>query len=170
MCLTTLLPFFILLTCDIIISKSLIQAASASTLAPNAESSNTTSVQKNNSRLETAKRTTIMILAVSVAFLILTLPKKIVVTWFNSTSENMTAEQYAEGYLMIHACTLLVTTNSAINFYLYCLTGNRFRQEFLRWIFCRWRCCPHADDATKSPSWFWWVVETASIFISPIPI
>ncbi|KAL8562143.1 hypothetical protein ACOMHN_041978 [Nucella lapillus] len=33
-------------------------------------------------------------------------------------------------------CTLLGHTNHAVNFYLYCLTGRRFREEFLKVLCC----------------------------------
>ncbi|KAL8625505.1 hypothetical protein ACOMHN_014594 [Nucella lapillus] len=39
----------------------------------------------------------------------------------------------------IHSvCTLLSLTNSAVNFYLYCLTGRRFREESIK-VMCCWR-------------------------------
>ena len=145
MILDSFLPFVILLVCNAIMCKSLILAASK-TLVINACTSavsNTSSGKSENQRMETAKRTTITILTISTTFILLTLPLVVSVIWHNWRVSviNFSPRQYAMSVFLQTLFGQLRITNSAINFYLYCLTGTRFRQEFWRWISCGFSCC-----------------------------
>ncbi|KAL8578767.1 hypothetical protein ACOMHN_045755 [Nucella lapillus] len=44
--------------------------------------------------------------------------------------------EYANAHMFYTISILLADSNSAVNFYLYCLTGKRFREEFFRTICC----------------------------------
>lgn len=77
----------------------------------------------------------IMLLAVSFAWLLLSTPFSIYPFLF---SKEKTPENKARKFLVKTICFLLVYLNSSINFYIYCITGQKFRGE-LRNLFCpRW--------------------------------
>ncbi|XP_076439136.1 uncharacterized protein LOC143278009 [Babylonia areolata] len=46
-------------------------------------------------------------------------------------------------------CSLLSLTNSSVNFYLYCLTGRRFRKEFIK-VICRGRNMGRRDASSMT--------------------
>lgn len=79
------------------------------------------------------RRLTRMLLLVSLTWLVLTAPfalHSIVSVFQGDESTNS-----ARNFLVKTICFLLVYVNHAVNFYLYCLTGRRFRLE-LRALFC----------------------------------
>ena len=44
--------------------------------------------------------------------------------------------EYAELYFFSTVAYILADCNSAVNFYLYCLMGRKFREEFLKVLLC----------------------------------
>jgi growth hormone secretagogue receptor len=74
-----------------------------------------------------------MLLGVSFCWLLLTTPQ----TMYNLAAPRPTdLSQVAFQYLIKTICFLLMYTNHALNFFLYCLTGQRFRQELRRGMVC----------------------------------
>ena len=70
---------------------------------------------------------TCMAVGVSLAFLVLTTPAVIVYAIMLRVPQDSASRA---PYAVAHAvCDLLMFTNHAVNFYLYCLSGSRFRQE-----------------------------------------
>jgi hypothetical protein len=74
---------------------------------------------------------TVMLLLVTFTFLLLTLPQyaryAASVLWNYMSSP----QSYADYVLTAHVTNRLFTTNSACNFFLYCLSGTRFRQDLI---------------------------------------
>ena len=71
----------------------------------------------------------VMLLCVSFVFLVLTLPIYIRQMVYQFIDATTSPEAYAR-YIFIHFFTQgLYFTNSSVNFYLYCLTGSKFRKD-----------------------------------------
>ena len=80
-----------------------------------------------------SRSTTIMLTTVGVVFLLTTSPKAIYYFGITYGAWPVTTNQeFARLYLAYIITTLLVFVNSAINFVLYCMTGARFREAFLK--------------------------------------
>ncbi|KAL8581205.1 hypothetical protein ACOMHN_038306 [Nucella lapillus] len=94
-------------------------------------------------RQKEAVSVTVTIVVVSVAFIALIFPVYIYVAlyWFEDQSK-MSSQKRAEVFLFYTLTSLLTSSNNAINFYLYCLTGRRFRQEFVNILKCKAKIRP----------------------------
>ncbi|XP_076446392.1 G-protein coupled receptor daf-37-like [Babylonia areolata] len=150
MCSSSFLPFLCLLTCNVILSLTLFRSSSFSSSSsmavqtissPNAEHS-------KDLRKKTASRTTVLVLVLSCTFLALTMPVCAFLTWYHHSYDvlNQSPRIYARAELALAVTFQLWYTNSAINFLLYCLTGTKFRREFLSWI----RCGAHNGGKTSA--------------------
>lgn len=81
------------------------------------------------------RRLTRMLLFVSFVWLVLSAPFALYSLVVNFSDEQ---QRFAARNLLAKIiCFLLVYVNHAINFYLYCLTGSRFRQELCALLSCR---------------------------------
>ena len=88
---------------------------------------------------ENSFRVTVMLLLISFTFLFCTLPMAVVMIVRAFLSyENITLQQIASYRLASTISELLLYTNHSINFYLYLLSGHRFRQEMCSMVRC---CC-----------------------------
>ena len=78
---------------------------------------------------------TIMLLLVATLFLILLFPAyfRFIYTVF---AERDTPSQYARVLLVFQITGKLYTTNSGINFFLYCLSGKKFRNDLKEILSC----------------------------------
>ncbi|KAH3701850.1 hypothetical protein DPMN_076846 [Dreissena polymorpha] len=80
------------------------------------------------------RQITVMLLSVSVAFVVLTLPNctffivKAYWSWMES------AHGVAKYYLVMQIVFVLSDLSHALNFYLYCISGRKFRQKFLKLV------------------------------------
>jgi hypothetical protein len=94
-----------------------------------------------------------MLLLVSFALLILTMPRAVrlvIYMFIEPTSNYFTFGMY---YFVSHLSFLLSLTNHAVNFYLYCLSGSRFRKDLRDFILCEGSRSVHqASDTGKSGS------------------
>ncbi|XP_076455766.1 putative G-protein coupled receptor 139 [Babylonia areolata] len=145
MCASSLLPCVILFVCDVILSFTLFKATSsisfvAAAVPPRAVSGTNDSSMHHgdNRRRKTASRTTIMILTLSCTFFLLTMPVCIFLIWYRLAFPFLEEDPEASATVeLVTAVTyLLWYTNSSINFFLYCMTGTKFRKEFLGWVNC----------------------------------
>ncbi|KAL8562129.1 hypothetical protein ACOMHN_041964 [Nucella lapillus] len=95
-------------------------------------------VDQVQARERSAKSVTLTVIVVSTAFLVLTLPTSVsfIVDFFAVSYAKVSGYERAQKFFTSAACTLLGHLNSAINFYLYCLTGRRFREEFVKMMMC----------------------------------
>ncbi|KAL8578769.1 hypothetical protein ACOMHN_045757 [Nucella lapillus] len=89
-------------------------------------------------REKVASSVTLTVIVVSVTFIILTLPVSVnyILSYFDREYNQVTGYEYAKAHMFYTISILLADSNSAVNFYLYCLTGKRFREEFFRTICC----------------------------------
>ena len=90
-----------------------------------------------DSRAKKASSMTLTLIAVSVTFFLLTMPLAVysIVVNYTAQDPNM-GEAAREVYRLVYDIVFLMWyANSAVNFYLYCLTGTQFRQQ-MRELFC----------------------------------
>ena len=75
------------------------------------------------------RQLTVMLLVVTTAFLLLTSPqyiRYIIFSFLNITKDEQT---FAFATLFYHLTNKLFYTNSAVNFFLYCIAGSKFRSD-----------------------------------------
>ena len=86
----------------------------------------------NDRRQKTMKNTenqlTIMLLLVTTLFLVLMIPTYVRFLLFSFIGRD-TPEKYANVMLLYHFSYNLYNTNSGINFFLYCISGQKFRND-----------------------------------------
>ena len=99
-----------------------------------------TTGQQIDDRQVKASATTVTVIAVSVAFVVLKLPldvKNILFSLYTSDFTSSRKLQYiAVQYFFDSLAYVLTYCNYSINFYVYCLTGTRFRREFKDIVCC----------------------------------
>ncbi|XP_076458595.1 uncharacterized protein LOC143292293 [Babylonia areolata] len=85
-----------------------------------------------------ANSVTVTVITVSVAFVVLTLPTSIdyIVNYFARQHDRVTGYERATAAFVQAVTALLSQLNHAVNFYLYTLTGRRFREEFIKVLNC----------------------------------
>ncbi|KAL8591869.1 hypothetical protein ACOMHN_044365 [Nucella lapillus] len=128
-----LLPF----TCLVIANGVLVRKLSVSVKKARADLTHKNSHQVL-AREKAANSVTLTVVVVSVTFMVLTLPISVYFMVFNSAdlqfqydwSDQMKIQAFFD------LSSVLANANSAVNFYLYCLTGRRFREEFLKIMCC----------------------------------
>ena len=77
---------------------------------------------------------TMMLLLITTLFLVLHLPSKLRPIYQTFTKRD-TPSKYASSMLFVEIAFELYTTNSGINFFLYCISGQKFRND-LKEILC----------------------------------
>ncbi len=83
------------------------------------------------------RQLTVMLLAVSVAFLLLTLPLFVRNCIYTLDNPMRSSHTYALYFFLYHFSNkFYMTNNAAINFYLYCITGSKFRQDLVELFGC----------------------------------
>ncbi|XP_076437035.1 uncharacterized protein LOC143276430 [Babylonia areolata] len=94
--------------------------------------------QGQGHRKAAASSVTLTVVAVSVAFVALTLPASInfIVNFLAIHHGRMTGYKRAMTSFVNAVTRVLMHVNHAVNFYLYCLTGRRFREEFVNVMRC----------------------------------
>jgi hypothetical protein len=95
-------------------------------------------VKPNRTHEEASKRITFMLLVVSFSFLLTTLPMNLVliVTSIYGTKETENDAIFSKRKLISTSAEMLMYLNHSINFFLYCVTGKKFRLQFKELILC----------------------------------
>lgn len=97
----------------------------------------TNRIQNLNEKISQQKQITTMLLTTSIMFILLIMPNCVFFiareywTWKETPLGN------AQYYLVYQLVFLLSDLNHAVNFYLYCFSGRKFRQKFKDLILCR---------------------------------
>ena len=134
----TIMPFLLILIGNICIIGRMIHAKR------NARNLNTN--QDNSGQVS---QMTFLLLGISVTFIILNSPISILIILDYVWSLNQNIFVRAQLYLAVNIGNFLYNSNSAINFYIYCLTGSRFRSEF-KSLFRKRGSDPNNDTSTTS--------------------
>lgn len=105
----------------------------------NAQLHLTNRIKNMNEKISQQKQITMMLLTTSLVFLVLILPNCVffIAREYWSWKESQLGN--AQYYLVYQVVFLLSDLNHAVNFYLYCFSGRKFRQRFLELICCRKR-------------------------------
>ena len=122
-------PFIIVLVLNICIIAKVVPGFNAKghRLAGNAESSRSTNRNVKDSRL------TAMLIWVSVSWLVLTAPMML---WTFAAKPATDSHSAAKNYLAKTVSFMLMYMNHGLNFYLYCLSGKRFRKALRELLTC----------------------------------
>ena len=105
---------------------------------------------RQNTMKNAENQLTIMLLLVTTLFLVLLCPTYIRFIYLLLV-ERDTPSKYASGMLLYELSYKLYITNSAINFFLYCISGKRFRQDVKDIL-----CC-------NTNTWKPWAIKENSI-------
>ena len=108
-------------------------------------SSNCLKVQKNRIRLEL----TIMLLAISSAFILLNLPYFVV--WVQQFLQSIDPDDPLTAHSIrssLYVTKTIFNLNYAINFFVYCLTGTYYRSVIVRML----TCSPQPTSYSRAPS------------------
>ena len=96
---------------------------------------------RQNTMKSVENQLTLMLLSVTMLFLILLCPTYIRFIYL-AFAERDTPYKYANSMLFFQISSKLYTTNSGINFFLYCISGQKFRNDLKEILFC----CPNSDS------------------------
>jgi quinol-cytochrome oxidoreductase complex cytochrome b subunit len=79
----------------------------------------------------------LMVMAVTVAFIVLLLPFLLFVVFFDFYDVEMTSYETKQWNLSYVVTVMLISVNSSINFYLYFIVCKKFRADFKTLLLCR---------------------------------
>ena len=136
--LNAIIPFTMLISMNCIIvkevrkSRKMFAMKKSTTASDRSQSVNRQSGQKSKKSVE--NQLTIMLLLVTTLFLVLLSPSY-VQSIYQTLTERDTPSKYANSMLFLETSFSLLNINSAINFFLYCISGQKFRND-LKEILC----------------------------------
>nr|KAG5714469.1 hypothetical protein BaRGS_006915 [Batillaria attramentaria] len=140
LCVSSLIPSLILFCCNLFLIWALRRRVrSAAALSEG-------NAPGMDARRKAASSTTITVLLLSFTFLVLTIPYYAFLIWSHPVNEESAPELQARVKLIWTVTSLMWYGNSAVNFLLYCVSGSKFRAEFLRWL----RCSSTQDTPSNS--------------------
>ena len=79
----------------------------------------------------------VILLLVTFAFLILTTPGTIILLYIIQVDIDTSPEAYAKFYFLESFTEKLFYTNCCINFFLYVISGRKFRKDLVNLLICR---------------------------------
>ena len=135
LCMNSVIPFTILLAinCSIIFEMK----RHSRFMANRSDSKVRQGVPNETNKRD--KQVTVMLLLVTFVMLFLNIPLYCRIVIFRIVDPMTSPIIYAWFSLAYHVTNKLIWTNSAINFYLYCFSGSKFRNEFFSIICFRRR-------------------------------
>ena len=104
----------------------------------------------NNDQGVRVSNSTAMFFAITFTFLVLTSPIEIVLVGYNEFFPNDNLDTLSRFQLTWAIVNLLTSSNNAINFFLYCLSGKKFRDAFLSFIRCPCRSSPSNQNSNST--------------------
>ena len=124
-------PFVLILVFNILIIRQVFMAkrTRSKMLTLSACQRHLVKPAKYKNQCETSRKITCMLLVISFTFLLTTLPVNIILI-VSTVDTSYQEETFAKMQLANALTTLLMYTNHCINFYLYCATGRKFREQF----------------------------------------
>ena len=123
----SLVPFFSLVTMNFIIIRAV--RRSRKMRAQTAGNLNDSSVMTANKMKQVENQLTIMSVIIAVTFIILFLPSNVRFVVYQFVKVDATPTTYAGFYFFIHLSFRLYATNYGIHFFLYLLSGSKFRDD-----------------------------------------
>ncbi|CAH1796313.1 unnamed protein product [Owenia fusiformis] len=120
----SLVPFLMLIICNTLIIVKLMRSQKRRQ-----------EMNVSSSRTDHTRSMTIMLLAISFIFVILTSPIVIYLKGHQESTKDRSPLAEARDKLVWAIVNMFLYLNNAINFFMYCLSGGRFREE-MRKLFC----------------------------------
>jgi hypothetical protein len=122
-----IVPFIIMLTCNILIIWKIIKSRVNSKQVVIRKSKQVTNSSSGNYMLPSERRISIILIGISASFFVLTLPIFIMENFSNSVFISNISNPIMELFLSI--ANALMYSNHVINFFFYCSLGPNFRKE-----------------------------------------
>ena len=129
-----IIPFSLLIYMNCVIIQRVRQ--SQTMFITDQQSQNNADHQRQKIMRNTERQLTIMLILVTTLFLILMIPTNIRFLCFLFI-ERDTPEKYANLMFLYHLTHKLYHTNNGINFYLYCISGQKFRNDLKELLCCK---------------------------------
>jgi hypothetical protein len=147
--LTSVLPFCIILMCNIVLSLSLRQA-----YRKIRQRMSTAGMSNQRSRRDEKMTSTILtVLTISTMFLVLTLPWKTTKMVMGMMGLNYIHGRYGNAFTFYYdLVTFLYFANNGVNSYIYCLTGSNFRTATKDALCCRGSKRPASSSMRRNTS------------------
>ncbi|XP_025104470.1 uncharacterized protein LOC112570302 [Pomacea canaliculata] len=122
-CFASLLPFSLLLAANIVLVRRL-----RSSLKNTEQKLTFGSASQSHVRQKKTSSVTVTLVAVSVTFIVLTLPLSVYVTYFKTFSRGSdeSVDIAAANELTLAIAFMMYFCSKTVNFYLYCLTGQKY--------------------------------------------
>ena len=141
-CLYCILPFVIICILNCLIVHKVVLSRRMRRLLPGSSMSGSTnnnggtgSGNNRSANNESSARVTIMLLTISFTFLVCTLPMNVTLVHRAILGfDTMSLKEVSQYQLSRTVSELLMYTNHSINFYLYLLTGQKFRQQLISMV------------------------------------
>ena len=134
LCLNSVVPFSILLIINILIILEMKRHSKM--LARHGTGTDGSSAKASQKQKTRDQQITIMLLVVTFALLLLTIPQYLRYVVYKVIDAPSSPSDVASFILLYHITNKLIFTNSAVNFFLYSLSGSKFRSETLRLLMC----------------------------------
>ena len=131
-CLNFTVPFASLLTMNVFIIYTLKSRSNTIVRRSGSQGQPQGQTMRNSER-----KITITLLLVTFVFLILSIPGLVMVFYTNYIDVRRSAHTFAGYYLFYNVAQKAVYTNHGINFFLYAISGKKFRTDLIN-LFC---CC-----------------------------
>ncbi|XP_074651694.1 sex peptide receptor-like [Tubulanus polymorphus] len=145
LCVLSIVPFFVILICNImIISKVRVSQKSINKLR-----STNPGHGKQPESVSKVTNMTAMLLTVNFVFLITTLPSSIYLAFWTDLPVDLTDHELAIHDLVFSCVNVWTYVSNAINFLLYCVSGPRFREQFVA-LFKRARVQPSNEETYEN--------------------
>ncbi|XP_070175643.1 somatostatin receptor type 5-like [Littorina saxatilis] len=139
LCLNPFLPFACILIANVVLVVKLRESLKHATEQLGAGDS------QHANRSSEALSVSVTVITVSLSFIVLTAPaviNNLILTWTvfkdPASAQSFSLEDHLAIIFLEAVLNLLRASNYCLNFYLYCLTGTRFRNEFKKML-CAWR-------------------------------
>jgi hypothetical protein len=122
------LPLLLLLIANTVLIWKLRESTSAPTEGV---------IAKDAARVKKVNSVTLTTVAVSLAYIVLTMPMTVyMMTSYISIDATTITPNFVRTVLFQRSSLIVLYFNYAVNFYLYCLTGSKFRAQFFRLVSC----------------------------------
>ena len=141
------LPFILLLVMNSVIINTV---RGKSKLRQRHESRNDPSQKNFNSNKKSEMQILVILLLVTFAFLILTTPTYVLVLYIMFVDYGNSAENFAGFYLFYNVGHKTYYTNYGINFFLYVMSGRRFRTDLVKLFVKQRKESGNSSDVTLS--------------------
>ena len=111
------------------------------------ESHSEKGMEKRQEKIKSAEnQLTVMLLLVTILYLVLQIPAYIKTIYLTFVTQD-TPSKYVSSVLSLMITHALSITTSGINFFLYCISGQKFRDDLKEMLCCNGRICGKKNES-----------------------